>query len=162
MARVNRRPKRKASSYTSWHLHKLQFGHDYEFADHFSSVEEIRQAWEIIRDEILQDWIRMEPRYGSGRPGPGTRPWAWWEFDAPELIQRIDGKPHPFDNPERIEHVEKISQKYPRFAEHAYKTFFGRPGCLCIRDDFEAEFETPAAYLSRLGLWLPGEHELLP
>jgi hypothetical protein len=30
--------------------------------------------WQIVRDEILEDWIDT---------APGSRPWAWWVFDAP-------------------------------------------------------------------------------
>lgn len=33
-------------------------------------------AWADVRDELLPAWIREHP---------GTRPFAWWECDAPEL-----------------------------------------------------------------------------
>ena len=31
--------------------------------------------WEIYRDEIMERWTEKYP---------GTRPWAWWAFDAPK------------------------------------------------------------------------------
>lgn len=34
----------------------------------------LRAAWDSARDEVLAEWIRDHP---------GTRPWAWWRFDAP-------------------------------------------------------------------------------
>jgi hypothetical protein len=37
--------------------------------------EPARVLWAERRGEILTDWIKTRP---------GTRPWAWWTFDAPE------------------------------------------------------------------------------
>lgn len=34
----------------------------------------LRGDWLAVRDDVLAAWIRA---------APGTRPWAWWEFDAP-------------------------------------------------------------------------------
>jgi hypothetical protein len=33
-----------------------------------------RAVWTEVRAELLSEWIT---------DAPGTRPWAWWEFDAP-------------------------------------------------------------------------------
>ena len=33
-----------------------------------------RTVWQTHRDELLPGWVSKSP---------GTRPWAWWEFDAP-------------------------------------------------------------------------------
>jgi hypothetical protein len=46
-------------------------GHD---GSYFSSTEELEQAWQTHRDEILR-------LFGQS----GRRPQAWWCFDAPEL-----------------------------------------------------------------------------
>ena len=58
---------------------------------HADAIEEMRCDWELHRDRLLHWWIT-----GEGEPStmklwtfvsvnvPGTRPWAWWEFDAPE------------------------------------------------------------------------------
>lgn len=172
MPRVNRRPKKRNTGYTPEHLNVLRSGHDYfgVFADgkrgprnaENRDMEAVREAWEIFRDEILHDWIRDKPQYpGYYGPGPGTRPWAWWKFDAPELRRRIDGKPHPFENPDRIAAIAEREIKFPGFAQTANKTYFGTSSCLFMRDDFGAEYETQQQYLERLDLLLPGERELL-
>jgi hypothetical protein len=38
----------------------------------------LRTRWEAARDEILADWILRHP---------GTKPHAWWLFDAPRTTQ---------------------------------------------------------------------------
>jgi hypothetical protein len=47
----------------------------------------IRADWARVRDELLRIWIGERP---------GTRPWAWWQFDAPrwarcDLPPRLEG-----------------------------------------------------------------------
>ncbi len=34
----------------------------------------LHTAWNDNRKELLDEWIKEHP---------GTRPWAWWEFDSP-------------------------------------------------------------------------------
>jgi hypothetical protein len=46
---------------------------------HISSAEE---AWEELRDELLPRFVLEHP---------GTRPWAWWRFDAPEPTRQLFG-----------------------------------------------------------------------
>lgn len=157
-----RTPRKKRNmGYTRNHLWQLRHGHHYPNRADFGDVtanaearEAYRVAWEIFREQILADWIREEPD-AAGRGGPGTRPYAWWMFDAPELRRRIDGKPHPFDNPERDERI--AATEY--LCDHGKRTFYGCPNVLCVMDDFEAIYETQAEYLERLGLWLAGERE---
>ena len=45
----------------------------------------LRGPWQAHRDEVLAEWIEDRP---------GTRPWAWWEFDAPEA-REVVGVRHP-------------------------------------------------------------------
>ena len=57
--------------------------------------EELRALWEEYRDELMALW-RNPPEDERGARGPartaalkavpGHRPWAWWEFDAPEPV----------------------------------------------------------------------------
>ncbi len=35
----------------------------------------LREPWEAVKAELLPAWIREHP---------GTRPFAWWELDAPD------------------------------------------------------------------------------
>ena len=111
------------------------------------TMAEKREAWEALRDELLSAWVRDDPC---------TRPWAWWEFDAPERRRRIDGKPHPFDSPARKQHGKKFGHK------ETEKLFFGMPNYLMVEDDADAEYESEADYLERLGELTDEELDALP
>lgn len=47
---------------------------------------EFRAAWVALRENILADWILARP---------GTRPWAWWAFEAPTA--QVFAKNRPAD-----------------------------------------------------------------
>lgn len=51
----------------------------------YNSREELKAAWELHRDNLrICQWREVnDPDYR-----PGRRPWAWWEFDSPELRNR--------------------------------------------------------------------------
>ncbi len=91
--------------------------------------DEDRAAWDVIASEAVRDWTT---RY------PGTRPAAWWEFDAPELRGLTGGAFDRTDSPRGrcfatgIPHIARFNADPPMV-------------------------EAEAAYLDRLGLWLPGE-----
>jgi hypothetical protein len=42
----------------------------------------LRALWGEHRDEVLAEWIAE---------APGTRPWAWWQLEAPEPRRRLGG-----------------------------------------------------------------------
>jgi hypothetical protein len=54
------------------------------------ATEEKRLDWETNRCRLLRWWVfdedapPMKLWTWVGTPNPKTRPWAWWEFDAPE------------------------------------------------------------------------------
>jgi hypothetical protein len=73
---------------------------------------------------------------------PGSRPYAWWNYEAPEPRQRIDGLPHPFTD--------------VRYPAHSKVLSYGKPRYLFVLGDEEEEFESQADYLKRLKL-LTGE-----
>ena len=78
----------------------------------------------------------------SGARRSGTRPWAWWYFDAkvPRMVT------------EQLEPArENELQALGWFAEKAWRAFFG-----CPAGDY-AETESESAYLSRHRLFLEGE-----
>lgn len=161
MPRVRRIAKRRYSSYGPQHIRQLKTGHDF-FGDAFGSdqrlngkvdIEAMHEAWEQLGDEILAEWI-ME--------NPGSRPFAWWLFSAPEpRRQRIDGGVHPFDNPERIKAIEKSTEQHPNgiCARKGYKLIYGVPALCVVADDSEAEFESEREYLIRLSLLTESEIE---
>ena len=166
MPRVKRRTKRRKTGYTEAQVDHLLTGHDM-FGDGFGTdgpsgecnVDAMHAAWLDLRDKLLRQWIAEQP---------GTRPYAWWRFDAPEPRRRIDGKPHPFENPERRARVKRWKQEgFTWTAHRAYLLYFGIPTSLIVRDDFEAEYETVREYLKRRS-WLSDsereelEHECNP
>ena len=43
---------------------------------------QIEAGWRELREAVLTAW-------GAARPG--SRPWAWWQFDAPEPRRTLSG-----------------------------------------------------------------------
>ena len=60
---------------------QLITGHD--FFDQFDDLDAAREGWQALRGELLPAFV---DKY------PGTRPWAWWEYEAPEPRRRLGGK----------------------------------------------------------------------
>lgn len=193
MPRVVRRAKQRRAKLTDAHIQQLLSGFDLigtAFGDDRSKPcdrDAMREAWEALRDELLQEWIAEKP---------GSRPWAWWTFDAPERRRRIgtwrvrdgaakdpitrqfadtdyelveDGKPHPFDIPERQAYVRDWAAEYPEPASTANRLTFGKPSAhvgyqvdgQLSWDDFDAAYETEAMFLKRLDLFTAEELAIL-
>jgi hypothetical protein len=58
-----------------------------------ASTEAMRQDWALHRERLLHWWVTGENEPAGMKPWtfvpvfvPGTRPWAWWQFDAPEPL----------------------------------------------------------------------------
>jgi hypothetical protein len=58
-------------------LERGEWSSDLPFALHGAGRQ--RELWRLCRDAVLPAWIAERP---------GTRPWAWWRFDAPEPARR--------------------------------------------------------------------------
>lgn len=119
------------------------YGHDAESDP--TAMKQMRQDWETHREEMLAKWIAEHP---------GSRPFAWWLFDAPTRRETSDGSVHPFDRPERRELCEKWHAQYPSQGhdQRFYELFYGVPA-ICVES---VRYETERAYLTRLALLLPG------
>lgn len=116
---------------------------------------EAHLLWQQLRDELLPAYVIEHP---------GTRPAAWWLWDAVERRQRIDGGTHPFDNHERQTRLVALfgpRGENPEPHADAYRLAFGRPTTCVIEDDFQAEYETQTDYLDRLGLLEDSERTFL-
>jgi hypothetical protein len=48
--------------------------------------EMLAAAWKALRSELVAEHVRENP---------GTRPWAWWEYEAPGPRQQINPGPEP-------------------------------------------------------------------
>jgi hypothetical protein len=90
-----------------------------------------RAAWGRHRGELLPGWIAEHP---------GTRPAAWWLYDAPEARRQVAGPP-------------------AEFAEAAERWRCDGLPWLLEEPAEGARFESGAAYLRRLGLLERGEAE---
>ena len=130
----------------------------------------LRADWQAVRDDVLASWVVDHP---------GTRPWAWWAWDAPRWRRE--------DWPERCQDLGDVY--LPRWAEPRRRLGgLGTPVFECMNyvpafasgvpsswvsafdvlyyPDFEGlapdpndppKYESQAAYLQRHGLLLPGE-----
>jgi hypothetical protein len=144
---------RQRTTLNQFHIGELLHGFCFFSGEGFHSDEEAkRQAWEASRAELLREWIGRHP---------GTRPWAWWAYDAPEggRRRRLNGV-HPFDCPKRRAHVNKIAKQpdaAPDYLEQMHKLSFGVPNAYCVEDDWKAEYESEADFLKRYGLLTSAE-----
>ena len=146
MPRVRRRAKRRKAGYTDRHLAHLLKGHG--FFDDFGhdgpnsrcDWGAMRQAWEELRDDLLPAWIAENP---------GTRPYAWWAFDAPEPRRCLSGP-------------GRSILREPDAPSWAKRLSFGVPFVLS-GEDFKnpSEYESESAYLRRLGLMTDEERRLV-
>jgi hypothetical protein len=96
--------------------------------------EESQKAlWQELRQEILAEHIKRQP---------GTRPWGWWKFDAPQM-RRVIG----VDKDTVGEESGLPAFEDPSLPGHFKENYFGRPN---VCDGFV--YETEGAYLARLKL----------
>lgn len=114
----------------------------------YESEAEARAAWLAHRDELLAEWIGREPyRSGDGtemRGGPGTRPWAWWRWEA-------TAPRHHTADAARLAELRAVGWG----TEAVWRWEFGKPYGGYV------EHEPERAYLSRHGLFLEGEEDML-
>jgi hypothetical protein len=128
-----------------------------------------RACWEAVRDELLSEWIAEYP---------GTRPWAFWEFDAPEPRLRLGGTGTPthevlnvfaeFDAGVPVNWLDAFDCEYytgravdvngrPIGQEFAGNKLAG----VAIDPADPPRYESEAAYLKRLDLLTPDERRRL-
>lgn len=139
----------------------------FEFLDwgYFSHGDRpvVRAVWEELRDELLADWAKEHP---------GTRPYAWWVFDAPRdpvgtwpgsrwdgelpaLRLRLGGTGTPSH-----EHLAFMPESsfgiFTLWIDDGDVETFNLD-CLPVDPNDPPLFESQAAYLKRHGLLLAGE-----
>jgi hypothetical protein len=99
---------------------------------------DFREAWNDVRDEALVDWVREHA---------GTRPSAWWKFDAPQPRRRLGGIGDTC--------AAGFDLGMPRWWTTPALARHSRFVAVDAADP--PRFESEAAYLERLGLLPPGE-----
>lgn len=91
-------------------------------------IDKARRVWAVVGREFVANWIADKP---------GSRPWAWWEFDAPEPRQRLDSD------------EDEVAPAWGRMS-------FGQPMW-----HPSGRYETELEYLDRLDLLTEAEREAL-
>jgi hypothetical protein len=98
--------------------------------------------WREFGAEILGDWILAHP---------GSRPWAWWQWDAQEPRAAVRG-------------AELLVSKTPTDYEWVWRGHLGVPAFVQCRPRGCTELpqvESQASYLARLKLFARGERSTL-
>ena len=104
---------------------------------------DMRELWNDSRTWLVGEWIHSDEPAGfiinSERSGPGTRPWCWWELDAPEPRRQLsDGPPNSTMQEDQL---------------GGGKLNYGIPCWFATVADGEIQYESQGEYLDRLGLW---------
>jgi hypothetical protein len=108
-------------------------------------------AWEAIRDELLAEWIGESP---------GTRPWGWWEHDAPRHDTGTYFEPLPVPRRRLGGKGQTTPEKYPAMVPYFDK---GIPSSWAeIDPDDPPVFESEASFLKRHGLFIANEEKRIP
>jgi hypothetical protein len=127
----------------------LLHGHDF-FKGAWQGPDDRRKAWELHRDDLVQFWTQdpdawlaagNQRDFGNPEPdGPGTRPRAFWDFDAVEDMVTISP-------------AEQIEMEILKRGEADYTGNADIPQSYFYQD----QGETEVAYLHRLELLSKGE-----
>ena len=173
--RVRRRAKLRREGYTPAHAYQLLKGYTFLYEGYgrpergdFDDAT-ARADWETHRAELMAYWCQdpagwtsdpSEPQWIQAEPGgPGSRPWAWWTFEAPEP-RRIVGH-RGLEDSRVIESPVTVdtSAWSSLWRTERWRHFsFGMPRLSPGLVHFECEW----VYLDRLGLLTPAEHLALP
>jgi hypothetical protein len=108
--------------------------------------DDLRAGWDELGERLTREHIRHHP---------GSRPWGWWHFDAPERRRCTSGQ-HKFDDPARQAFIAKHG-----IIDDIYNLRFGVPACSLPQDDWHATYDTESEYLDRLDLLTPTERTTL-
>ena len=152
MPLIRRRPKQRRAGFdtprTCW---RLLTGQDWAFLDDRSKLtdEELALAWQQQGALIVQVHVFGAPGgddffFRHVEAKPLTRPWGWWEFEAPQPRRLIGGTQDPTDG-------------FPPWNTTGKRWYFyGIPNPTRGAGG-DAEYEEEADYLRRLRLLLPEE-----
>ena len=124
---------------------RLQFllqGYNF-FGEAFADDADAEKCWRDHGPKIMRSWIKSSP---------GSRPWAWWKFDATERRRCTSGK-HPFDEPDFESQRRKTELDIAELR-------FGIPQYYSAEQiASKISFETEEVYLKRLNLM--SDYELI-
>lgn len=103
--------------------------------------EQLEAAWRELRTAILAAWTASRP---------GTRPWAWWRYEAAEPRRCLVG-------------ASLLGSGPAAYLERRWRGEFGIPAArrVATREDSRFVVESEAACLRRLRQLLPEERRAL-
>ncbi len=103
---------------------------------------EIRSAWANHKDALLRDWIHEHP---------GSRPWFWWEREAPR--QPVSSEHKGFFWNGKLPNLRRKTKgsgiESWRILNYAPECNFGVPHLIELKRKFPPFFEAEASYLKR-------------
>jgi hypothetical protein len=114
---------------------RLLGGHDWEWMDGQPlSDDELRAAWDDLREELLARHIAEHP---------GSRPWAWWQYDTPEPRRQIGPGPEPIGDADWFGCPSKFRGIPPSGMYESEADYLERLGLL--KDDERRRLREPRA-----------------
>lgn len=110
---------------------------------------QLRHVWATVGQSILEEWIVSHPC---------SRPWAWWELEAPEPRRRTGGIGAALHTVLAIEPC--VTYQVPlHWVRPDHEVCFGVGPAVNTADP--PRHESQAAYLDRLGLLSASERDYL-
>jgi hypothetical protein len=112
--------------------------------------EKLASAWSEVGVDLVAEHVKKFP---------GSRPWGWWKFDAPETRQRLGGRGTLRDPDRPVLDFGMPSRGYNWIIPADV-----RVGIKAIPVDFSNPpvFESQATFLRRNGLLVSGEERRIP
>jgi len=121
MSIIKRERREKPEELNGRQRYRLLTGTDWSFprVPGFEHDVEERASWERHRDELMEFWLQDPEEWEKANPdrdqwvepvpgGPGTRPWAWWEYDAPEPRRVYPGRPIGEEREPQIDYLRRL------------------------------------------------------
>jgi hypothetical protein len=109
-------------------LKLLRVGHLLQTRHTAAAADDALAAWHAVRREVLPQWIAKHP---------GTRPLAWWRYEAPAPMRRIvqgRGRP-PGGDPLICGWPENLLERTDHVAIESQAAYLKRHGLLSAEEE---------------------------
>jgi hypothetical protein len=124
-------------------VYGLISGHFFDFALHYCREHDEgsqRELWLELGGDILAQHVKH---------APGTRPWGWWKWEAPEMRRVVGIDRDPDDDDDDVTETRLPAFEDPNLPAHFKENYFGCPNAY-DGHIYEAEYD----YLKRHKLLL--------
>jgi hypothetical protein len=113
---------------------------------------DLKEFWLAHRETIVAEHVAERP---------GTRPTRWWDFEAPERRQRVGGVGSTWQDVYDWDRGIPVRRVWYRLGDLNWHQGMRSRGLTPMDPLDPPKFESEAAYLRRLGLFIAGEEERL-